>query len=100
VSGDRRVDQIAEKRAQPRERSLLVGTRESTVTDDIGDQDRRDFSILAYGAALRGSGACQILMHKGDRDASFTDSGGDALHGAVAHIPASEDAGQPARNPA
>src|SRR4029077_5036730 len=65
VSGDRGLDQIAEKRAQPCERSLLVRTREATVADDIGDQDRRDFPGSAHGPALRSSSARQILMHKG-----------------------------------
>ena len=49
VSGDRRLDQIAEERAQPRERALLVRTREAAVTDDIGNQDRRDFPGSAHG---------------------------------------------------
>ena len=45
VSGHRRLDQIAEERAQPRERALLVHAREPAVANDIGEQDRRDFRV-------------------------------------------------------
>ena len=51
VRGDRRLDQIAEERAEPRERSLLVRAGEPAIADDIGDQDRRDFPGLAHGAS-------------------------------------------------
>ena len=49
VSRYRRIDQIAEERAQPRERSLLVRTRKAAVANDIGDQDRRNFPGSAHG---------------------------------------------------
>jgi hypothetical protein len=55
VRGDRRLDQIAEKRAQSRERSLLVRAGESAITDDIGDQDRCDFPSLAQGPLVADS---------------------------------------------
>ena len=51
VSGDRGLNQIANERAQSRQRSLLVRVCEPAVADDIGDQDRRDFPVLAHGAS-------------------------------------------------
>ena len=53
VRGDRGINQIAAQRAQPRQRSLLVGPGEPAVADNIGDQDRRDFPGLAHGACCR-----------------------------------------------
>ena len=43
VRGDRRLDQITEERAKPRKRALFVRACQPAITDDIGDQDRRDF---------------------------------------------------------
>jgi hypothetical protein len=53
MRGHRRIDQIAAQRAQPRQRSLLVGAGEPAITDDIGDQDRRDLPRFRHGALTR-----------------------------------------------
>jgi hypothetical protein len=60
VRGDRRLDQIAEERAEPRECSLLVRAGEPAITDDIGDQDRRDFPGIAHGAS-----SCRFHLARG-----------------------------------
>ena len=48
VGGDGRVDQIAAKPAQVRERALLVGADEPAIADDIGNQDRRELAGRAH----------------------------------------------------
>ena len=45
------IDQLAAQRAQPRQRSLLVGAREPAIADNIGDEDRSDLSRFRHGAA-------------------------------------------------
>ena len=40
VGGDRRVDKIAAKSSEPRERPLLVGPGQPAIADDVGDQNR------------------------------------------------------------
>jgi hypothetical protein len=60
VCGNRRIDQIAAQRPEPRERSLLVGTRESAIADNIGDQDRSDFRVSAMAPA---SGLGHAIMN-------------------------------------
>jgi hypothetical protein len=47
VDGDGRLDQIA---AQPSERALLVGPGEPAISDDVGDQDRRELAGLAHSS--------------------------------------------------
>src|SRR5580704_4609576 len=42
VCGNRRIDQIAAQRPEPRQRSLLVGAGKPAIADNIGDQDRSD----------------------------------------------------------
>ena len=44
MHGDGGINQIAAQRAQPRQSSILVRPREPAVADDIGDQDRGEFS--------------------------------------------------------
>ncbi len=51
MRGDRRIDQIAAQRPQPRQRSLLVGAGEPAVADNIGDQDRSDLPRFHHDAA-------------------------------------------------
>ena len=51
MRGDRRINQIAAQRPQPRQRSLLVGAGEPAVADDIGDQDRSDLPRFRHGVA-------------------------------------------------
>src|ERR1700733_2319224 len=51
MRSDRRINQIAAQRPQPRQRSLLVGPGEPAITDDIGDQDRSDLPRLHHYAA-------------------------------------------------
>ena len=50
MHGDRRVDQVAAQRPQPRQNPVLVGSGEPRIADDIGHQDRRELSSLAHGA--------------------------------------------------
>ena len=48
MHGDRRIDQIAAQRPQPRQDAILVRAGEPAVADHIRDQDRRDFSGLTH----------------------------------------------------
>jgi hypothetical protein len=41
MHGDDRIDQVAAKRTEPSENSILVRARKPGVADDVGDQDRR-----------------------------------------------------------
>ena len=41
VHGDDRVDQVAAKRPEPRQRAVLVGAGEPAVAGDVGHQNRR-----------------------------------------------------------
>jgi hypothetical protein len=50
MRGDGRVDQIAAKAPEPRERAILVSASEPAVAEDIRHQNRREFSALAHGA--------------------------------------------------
>jgi hypothetical protein len=51
---DRRIDQIAAQRPEPRQRALLVGAGEPAVADDVRDQDRRDCPRSRLGASSDG----------------------------------------------
>src|SRR5271165_1288762 len=53
VRVDRGIDQIAAQPAEPRQRAILVGAGEPAVTDDVRDQDRRDFPHSRHGAPSR-----------------------------------------------
>ena len=48
MHGNRRVDQIAAQRPQPRQRAVLVCSGEPAVADHVGDQDRRDLAGLVH----------------------------------------------------
>lgn len=48
MHGDGRVEQIAAQRPQPRKGALLVRAGEAGETDDVGDEDRREFPALSY----------------------------------------------------
>ena len=50
VHGDGRIDQVASERPQPRQNPVLVGSGKPRIADDVGHQDRRQFSGLAHGA--------------------------------------------------
>ena len=50
VHGDGRVDQVAAQRPKPRQNPVLVGSGKPRIADDVGHQDRRQFSGLAHGA--------------------------------------------------
>jgi hypothetical protein len=50
VHGDGRIDQVASERPQPRQNSVLVGSRKPRIADDVGHQDRGQFPGLAHGA--------------------------------------------------
>ena len=50
MHGDGRIDQIAAQRPQPRQDAILVGAGEPRIADDVGHQDRGQFSGLAHGA--------------------------------------------------
>ena len=44
------VDEIAAQRSQAGESALLVGSRQSAVTDNVGDEDRGDLSARAHAS--------------------------------------------------
>ena len=48
VDGDGRVDEVAAKRPQSGENQFLVGAGEPAVADDVGGEDRREFSTLRH----------------------------------------------------
>jgi len=48
VNGDRRVDEVASERPEPRQRAILVGAGEPAEADHVGGQDRREFPGLAH----------------------------------------------------
>ena len=50
MHGDGRIDQVAAKRPQPRQNPILVGSGKPRIADDVGHQDRGQFSGLAHGA--------------------------------------------------
>ena len=50
VHGDGGIDQIAAQRPQPRQNPIFVGSGKPRIADDVGHQDRRQFSGLAHGA--------------------------------------------------
>ena len=50
VHGDGRIDQVASERPQPRQNPVLVGSGKPRIADDIGHQDRREFSGFPHGA--------------------------------------------------
>jgi hypothetical protein len=54
VHGDGRIDQVASERPQPRQNPVLVGSGEPRVADNVGHQDRGQFSRLAHGVVRRG----------------------------------------------
>ena len=47
---DGRIDQIAPKGPEPRERAILVRASKQRVADDVGHQDRGEFACLGHGA--------------------------------------------------
>ena len=51
VHGDGRIDQVAAKRPKPRQNPILVGAGKPRIADDVGHQDRGQFSGLAHGAS-------------------------------------------------
>ena len=53
MDGDRGVDQVAAKRSKPGEDAIFVRAGEPAVADDVGHQDRYEFSGLTHCAALR-----------------------------------------------
>ena len=50
VHGDGRIDQVAAQRPEPRQNPVLVGSGKPRIADDVGYQDRGQFSGLAHGA--------------------------------------------------
>ena len=50
MHGDGRIDQVAAERPQPRQNPILVGSGKPRIADDVGHQDRGQFSGLAHGA--------------------------------------------------
>ena len=48
MHGDGRIDQIAPKRPEPRQRAILVGAGKPAISDYIGRQDRRKFPGLGH----------------------------------------------------
>ena len=69
MHGNRRVDQIAAQRPQPRQRAVLVCSGEPAVADDVRDQDRGDFSGPVHGRSRmrsfdRKTGICFVTNPK------------------------------------
>ena len=60
MSGDGRVDEVAAQTPQARKGPVLVGAGEPAITDDIGDQDRRELAGLAHRAPLGVAKLAQI----------------------------------------
>ena len=52
IDRDRRIDEIASKRPEPRQRALLVSACESAEPDHIRRQNRREFPVLAHAKPL------------------------------------------------
>ena len=50
MSGDGGIDEVAAEATKPRKSSVFVAPGEPAVADNIGDQDRREFSGLAHCA--------------------------------------------------
>ena len=50
MHGDCGVNQVAAQRAQSRQCPVLVRASEPRIADDVGHQDRGQFSSLAHGA--------------------------------------------------
>ena len=50
VHGDGRIEQVASERPQPRQNPVLVGSGKPRIADNVGHQDRGQFSGLAHGA--------------------------------------------------
>ena len=50
MGGDGRVDEIAAEAPKTRKGSVLVGAGKPAVTDDIGNQDRRELPGFRHGA--------------------------------------------------
>jgi len=76
VDGDRRVDEVAAKRSESSERALLVGGDQPAIADDVGGEDRGNFSRLGHRApqprrrlarrrGLRRIPLARNLIHKG-----------------------------------
>ena len=49
VHGDGRINQVASERPQPRQDAIFVRAGEPAVSDNVGHQDRGQFSGLAHG---------------------------------------------------
>ena len=60
MEGDGRIDQVAAKRPKPRQDAILVRPREPAITDNIRNQNRRNFPGLAHGAS---SGSMQHITN-------------------------------------
>ena len=52
VHRDRRVDEIAAQRPEPRQGAVLVRAGQPAEADDVGGQDRREFAGFAHGTPL------------------------------------------------
>ena len=50
MHGDGRIDEVAAQRPELRQNAILVRSRELAISDDIRDQNRRNFPGLAHGA--------------------------------------------------
>ena len=47
-----RIDQVAAKPPQPRQDAVFVRSREPLITDNVGNQNRRDFPGLAHSSGI------------------------------------------------
>jgi hypothetical protein len=52
MNRDRRVDEVAAKRAQPRKNQFLTDACEPAVADNVGGEDRREFPALRHVSTL------------------------------------------------
>jgi hypothetical protein len=55
---DGEIDQVAPQPPEPRQRAILVRSRETAVSDNVRDQDPRDFPGLRHGAPSRAMQNC------------------------------------------
>ena len=65
VNGDGRINEVAAQRAQSSQDAFFVGAGEPAVTDDVGGQDRLEFSALRHISAPAGGSLSQIELRVG-----------------------------------
>jgi hypothetical protein len=65
LNGYRRIEQIAPERPEPGKCTIFIRTCEAAVSDDIGRQYRRDFSLIAHAVGtLPRDKRARVGMHR------------------------------------